>query len=230
MFQVTFKGEDSIKHYIIPVRRPNIPVPEERIEEIEVPGRSGILTISDGVYEQIVIPVEFNFMSRPDEWGKIFRRAKKWLTGSGKLVFSDDAGCFYKVLYCKIADAERTSRRIGTFTAEFTCDPYTYYADGEKEVQIFEEIYNPGAKCCPVYRITGEGLCTITVNNNTFRANIGQEIIIDSGLMLTYKNDGTSRNTDVIGDYKDLWLMPGDNAISATPGFSVFMKPGWRDL
>lgn len=230
MFRVTFDGEDSLQYSIIPVRRPSIPAPEERIEEIEIPGRDGVLTISDGIYKQIVIPVEFNFMSRSDEWSATYRGAKKWLTGSGKLIFSDDAWCFYKVLYCKITDTERTSRRIGTFTAEFTCDPYTYYADGEKEIQVSGEIYNPGAQCCPVYRITGEGLCTITVNGNPFQANIGQEIIIDSGLMLAYKNDGTSRNTDVTGDYKDLWLMPGDNTISVTSGFSIFIKPGWREL
>ena len=68
------------------------------------------------------------------------------------------------------------------------------------------------------------------MNGNTFQANIGQEIIIDSGLMLAYKNDGTSRNTDVTGNYEDLWLTTGDNTISVMSGFSIFMKPGWREL
>lgn len=230
MFRVTFKGEDSTRHSIIPVRRPNIPAPEERVEEIKVPGRDGVLTISEGIYEQITIPVEFNFMSEEDEWGKTFRRAKKWLTGSGKLIFSDDAGRFYKALYCKITDAERKSYRIGTFTAEFTCDPYAYYSEGEREIQVEGEIYNPGARCCPIYRIAGEGLCEISVNGKVFQANIGQEIIIDSEKMLSYKNDGASRNTDVNGDYSDLWLIPGDNTISVTPGFSISMQPGWREL
>lgn len=230
MFRVTFKGEDSTRHSIIPVRRPDVPAPEENIEEITVPGRDGILTISEGTYKQIVIPIEFNYMSDPDRWGEIFRRAKKWLTGSGKLIFSDDAGHFYKALYCRITDTERRSHRIGAFTAEFTCDPYIYCSEGEKEIQATGEIYNPGARCCPIYRIAGEGLCEISVNGNIFRANIGQEIIIDSEKMLAYKNDGTSRNTDVNGDYSDLWLIPGDNTISVTPGFFISMQPGWREL
>ena len=79
MFRVTFDGEDSLQYSIIPVRRPSIPAPEERIEEIEIPGRDGVLTISDGIYKQIVIPVEFNFMSRSDEWSATYRGAKKWL-------------------------------------------------------------------------------------------------------------------------------------------------------
>lgn len=230
MFRVTFKGEDSERHSIIPVRRPDIPAAEENIKEIRVPGRDGVLTISEGTYKQIVIPIEFNFMSDPDEWGNTYRRAKKWLTGSGKLIFSDDAGHFYKALYCKITDTERKSYRIGMFTAEFTCDPYAYRVEGEKEIQAAGEIYNPWARCCPIYRIAGEGLCEISVNGKIFRANIGQEIIIDSERMLAYKNDGTSRNTDANGDYSDLWLIPGDNTISVTPGFSISMQPGWREL
>ena len=139
MFRVTFNGEDSLQYSIIPVRRPSIPAPEERVEEIEIPGRDGVLTISDGIYKQIVIPVEFNFMSRPDEWAATYRGAKKWITGNGKLVFSDDAGCFYKVLYCKITDTERTSRKIGTFTAEFTCDPYTPITSMERKKYRYPE-------------------------------------------------------------------------------------------
>ena len=82
MFRVTFKGEDNTRHSIIPARRPDVPAPEEKVEEITVPGRDGILTISEGIYKQIVIPIEFNFMSEPDEWGRTFRRAKKWLAPS----------------------------------------------------------------------------------------------------------------------------------------------------
>lgn len=230
MFSVSYNNENCLGYGIIPVRRPSIPAPEEKIEEVEVPGRNGVLTISEGLYNAITIPVEFNFMSAPSRWGETYRKAKRWLSGSGELWFSDDTEIYYKVLYCKISSTERTSFRIGNFTAEFTCDPYSYYKSGKSEIALEESMYNPGATCQPVYRITGEGLCTLTVNGNEFQANVGQEIIIDSNRMIAYKNDGQMLNTDVTGDYAKLWLNPGDNSLSVTDGFLAYITPEWRDL
>lgn len=230
MFNISFKNESCIGYRIIPVRRPSIPAPEERIEEVGIPGRNGVLTITDGLYEPITIPVEFNFMAKPDECGEVFRVAKRWLSGRGELWFSDDSNAYYKVLYCKITDVERTSKRIENFTAEFVCDPFTYMKEGKKEISLKQTIYNPGYTCEPIYRITGEGFCTLNVNGNEFTANAGQEIIIDSGRQIAYKNDGQMLNTDVTGDYKWLWLNPGDNTLSVTEGFAVNITPEWREL
>ena len=230
MFSVSYNNESCLRYGIIPVRRPSVPAPEEKIEEVEVPGRNGILTISEGLHNTITIPIEFNFMSIPNHWGDTYRKAKRWLSGSGEFWFSDDADVYYKVLYCKITDTERTSRRIGSFTAEFTCDPYTYYKSGKEEIEIQPTLYNPGSTCEPTYRITGEGLCTLTVNGYEFTANVGQEIIIDTNRMISYKNDGQMLNTDVTGDYAKLWLNPGDNSLSVTDGFLAYITPEWRDL
>lgn len=228
MFDVSFRNESCFKYGIIPVRRPSIPAPEEKIEEIEIPGRNGILTVTEGLYGPITIPVEFNFMSKQDQWGETFRKAKRWLSGCGDLWFSDDSSVYYKVFYCRITGTERT-RRIGNFTAEFTCDPYTYYKYGKEEILLESSIYNPGAICQPIYKISGDGLCALTVNGNTFKANVGQEIIIDTYNLLAYRED-QMLNSDVTGDYKWLWLNPGDNTLSATNGFTVSIIPEWRDL
>lgn len=230
MFNISFKNESCIGYRIIPVRRPSIPAPEERIEEVEIPGRNGILTITEGLYDPITIPVEFNFMAKPDECGEVFRVAKKWLSGSGELWFSDDANVYYKALYCKITDVERASKRIKNFTAEFTCDPFTYLKSGKAEIQLKPTIYNPGYICEPIYRIAGEGFCTLTVNGNNFTANVGQEIIIDSSRQISYKNDGQMINSDVTGDYAWLWMNPGDNELSVSDGFTVNITPEWREL
>lgn len=230
MFSVSYNNESCLGYGIIPVRRPSIPAPEERIEEIKIPGRNGVLVVSENLYNAISIRVEFNFMSKSNEWAETYRKAKRWLSGSGELWFSDDHEVYYKVLYCKVTGTERTSRRIGNFTAEFVCDPYTYYKSGKNEIELESVIYNPGVTCEPAYRITGEGLCTLTINGYEFTANVGQEIIIDSNRMISYKNDGQMLNTDVTGDYAKLWLNPGDNSLSVTDGFLAYITPEWRDL
>lgn len=230
MFWTEYNNKRDVSLGILTARRPSIPPPQERVEEIEIPGRSGALTISEGLYNAISIPVEFNFLTAPDKWNEVFRSAKKWLSKPGKLRFSDDASVFYKCKYCVITDTERTTRRLGNFTAEFHCDPFTYLAEGEKEIQMEGILYNPGFTACPVYRITGEGNCTLTVNGYEFTANVGQEIIIDTDRQISYKNDGSSANVDVSGDYPNLWLTEGDNSLSVSDGFEVNITPRWRYL
>lgn len=230
MFDISFKNENCKKYGIIPVRRPSIPAPERKIREVEIPGRDGVLIIDNKKYNPITIPIDFNFLVPPDKWGDTFRKAKRWLTGNGELLMSDDTEGFYKVYYCKITSTERTSRKVGNFTADFVCDPYFYFTEGKKEIVVSGDVYNPGMECAPLYRISGEGNCTLTVNGYEFSMDIGQEIIIDPERMISYKSDNTDANTDVTGDYERLYLIEGDNMVTATAGFTVNMMPRWRTI
>ena len=161
MYDISFNDVKASSIGILPVRRPGIPAPEPRLEEITIPGRDGSLISLDGLngeitYNSITINVEFNFWAKPHRWAEVFRAAKKWIKGSGNLILGDDTSFFYKVLSCKISDSERTSLRIGTFTAEFLCDPYLYVKDGQREMSIADVLYNPYALSKPIYLITGE--------------------------------------------------------------------------
>ena len=68
MYSVSFRGTNCLEYGLLPVRRPDIPTPELRVTETEIPGRDGVLTESDGDYAPITIPIEFNFMRSPDTW------------------------------------------------------------------------------------------------------------------------------------------------------------------
>lgn len=230
MFSVEFKEKNCLEFGILPVTRPSIPAPEENVEEITIPGRDGVLIEKDGSYKPIVIPVGFNFLSMPEKVNEKYRAAKKWLSGSGNLKFSDDGSAFYKVLYVKITDVERTSKRIQNFTAEFTCDPYTYMKSGMQEITDYSNIYNPYSVSHPDYVIAGEGNCTISVNGKTITANVGQNLTINTDLMLAYRTDGTMQNAEITGDYQDLYLIEGENKISITTGFELAVIPNWRCL
>lgn len=230
MFSVEYNEKSCLEFGILPVTRPSIPAPEENIEEITIPGRDGALIESEGSHKPITIPVEFNFFTDPEKVNEKYRAAKKWLSGSGYLKFSDDGSAFYKVLYVKITDVERTSKRIQNFTAEFTCDPYTYMDSGKYEITDFENIYNPYSVSHPEYLITGEGNCTLTVNGKTMEANVGQNLTINTDLMLAYRTDGEMQNTQVTGNYEDLYLAEGENQISISAGFEMTVIPNWRCL
>lgn len=212
--------------------RPSIPTPEANIEYITIPGRDGSMTIKNGTVKDIVIQVAFIFKTKPEWFQEKFRRAKAWLMsgGNGKMKFSDDTDFFYKVRNVVIGESERTVKRVGEFTAEFTCHGCQYLEEGEKE-QVPDEVkYNPYFISHPIYKIEGEGVCRLSVNGNTMKANVGQNLTIDTELMIAYRRDGSLANTEVSGDYDKLYLLEGENSIEITEGFKLKVVPNWRCL
>ena len=230
MYDIEFAGITGRAAGVKVTQRPAVPSPRRRYNSTIVPGRAGSLIELDE-YEDIEIPVKMNFVTSPEVWGTQFRNVKKWLLGkSGRLVLSDDPGCFYRVKMVAINDTEREVREGGTFTAIFLCDPYTYMAEGREEQNMESASYNPYETSCPIYRIAGEGVCTLTVNGKSMTANVGQNITIDTGLMIAYREDGTIQNTEVKGDYEDLYLQEGENEIQITDGFALSIIPNWRHI
>ncbi len=212
-------------------RRPDIPAPVRRTEFITISGRDGTLVMSDGAYDDIDIPIEMNFLISDESWGNRFRKTKQWLLSGGKkLILSDDASVFYRVKDVRIEDMERTVRRSGQFTCHFICEPHTYIVGGQREYKIEDVRFNPYLLCKPIYKFTGEGMCTLTVNGKSMKANVGQNLTVDTEMMLAYRSDGTLNNTEVMGDYEDLYLQSGENSIYVTGGFNLKIIPNWRCL
>lgn len=230
MYNISFNGKTGKEFHLIPVRRPSVPAPEMRVEETEVPGMDGTLTEIDGTYENIVIPVEFNFLVPPDQWMDAYRKAKRWLTGTGELILGDDQEYYYKVLFCNITSTERTSRRLGNFEVEFTCFPYAFLVSGKNEYSISEVEYNPYMLSHPIYKIAGSGSCDLTVNGNTMDITVNQDITIDTDRMIAYNSEMTNQSTLISGYYEDLYLQEGQNEISITSGFNLTVIPNWRTL
>lgn len=210
--------------------RPAIPTPEENIETITIPGRDGNLTIRDGTTKDIVVSVTFTFHTKQERFAETFRRAKEWLLGQGgkRLKFTDDPDYFYQVKYVSLGQNVRTARVIGEFTVSFTCCGCQYLVDGAREHEIEDVRYNPYLTAHPTYKIKGEGMCSLLINGNLMRANVGQNLTIDTELMIAYREDGGVADTEVSGDYEELYLLEGENAISITEGFELKVIPRWR--
>lgn len=229
LYDVQFNGYTAESIGVEVVRRPNIPSPKIRYTTYTIPGRDGALYETDGAIEDIDIDIEFNFISKPENWAKTLAKAKKWLlSGPGELILGDDSDFFYAVKKVELGDTERPCHEIGKFAATFTCSGYRYYRTGEYEHKSVE--YNPGVIAHPIYIITGNGECTLTVNGNKIIAKVVDSIIIDTDLMLAYWKDGKFANTFISGQYEDMYLMPGDNTVTISENFELKVKPRWRCL
>lgn len=230
-FYVLFNNETSLDIGIKVVSRPDIPSPQPIFKEYDVPGKPGKEYELEG-YEDIEIPVSFNFVDKEDMHER-FRKCKKWINNvkDNKLIFSDNRGIFYRVNYAKITSSERVMKVIGKFTVTFNCEPFAYEMEGQHEITVNNEaiIYNDGdLESKPIIKIKGEGLVTIVINGETIKANVGQNIIIDSYLDISYKEDKTSQNNNVkCKKYPQLKI--GENTVSYSGGRvdSFIIIPNW---
>lgn len=229
-WELIFNDESSNEYNVYPVdEKVSVPAPEKDISVIEVPGRDGALHVDNKRYKPIDIPIKLNFINYSNKIDENFRIIKKWLRGSGILSFSYDENYFYKVYDVKINNWSNTFRK-GDFTAVFTCDPFTYSKLGTYAIKNPSKLYNDGYPAKPVYKITGEGYCLLNVNNSIVKVNIGQNCIIDTGLQIAYRDDGQIVNTSVTGDMSELCLNEGNNDISVSEGFDLYVIPNWRYL
>lgn len=257
-FSITYNSESSDDRGVYVVRRPDIPAPEPIYETYEIPGHDGILMPVDKRYAPLEIDVELNFISTtPNSWGYTYRAVKEWLMGYGlgfqpynknKLIFSDDTTHFYKVYYVTILESERTSRRIGSLTAHFVCDPYCYRISGETPIALTAEaqtIYNPSSVTAkPMFAFgigTGIGTVDIVCNGKTFsferspEINMGYAIKTEEGLVLAQKGNETMIwNSHSSGNFEDLYFPRGANVIYSNSGATAvnpdLIYPYWREL
>lgn len=229
MYTIMFNEETAEGYGVFVESRPSLPSAEENLQIHTLPGRDGDLYVRDGTVKDVEIPINFNFSSDPVYWMEKLRNVKRWLNsnGSRKLYFGDSPEWFYKVKNIVTGDCERRMKRKGSFTAVFVCEGYSYLEDGSLKTNE-RRIYNEYDISHPIYYIRGEGVCTLTVNGRTMRANVGQNLTIDTDRKIAYKMDGTLTNTAVTGDYEHLYLQRGENAITISGGFTLETQTNLR--
>lgn len=223
---VLYNDKTNLDVNLLVAERPSKPAPIMEYEEVKVPG--GKTLYREKGYEDININISFNFLSK-NTWDKDFRLIKQWLLSkvNNKLKFSDDLEVYYKVNKVTIDTPERVIKKLGKFDATFTCEPYIYIDEEERELSTI--LYNNYLPSRPIYRIVGEGYLTLTINNKIIKANVGQELIIDSNKGLCYRK-GIVNNVALDGKWKDMYLQEGENIFSWTPGFKIYITTNWRCL
>lgn len=226
---IFLNDRSCIKMGLLPVTPPVIPTPKKRYNEVSIPGRDGIYYEDLGTYDDITLPVEFNFCSKDKTVDQRFRYYRNVLFKAKELMRSSDPDMFFKIKKIDIGDLDRgTSDTIGTFQCDFTLDPYAYLCSGKKKLSLSRVLYNPYALCHPTYYLIGEGNCEINVNGIMAVCNVTGTVIIDTDLQLCYREDGSLINTELSGNYDDMYLLSGKNEIEVSDGFDIKIVPNWR--
>lgn len=196
-----------------------------------VVGMDGELLGTDDSYGDAQI--DFTIHAKSTTLQAISRNIRKWLTGTGTLVISDHNDSFYEVKEVNYTTYLKKDEAYGRIAVSMKVYPYEFLNSGEEWISSFP-ISNTAMLCKPLYRIVGSSSSaqgTLTVRGNTITYTVGgrgadQTIYIDTRRKITYNANGVSREGYISGDYEDLWLPTGSNAISATIG-SVSVKTRW---
>ena len=230
MFYLIFNNKNSYRDLNLRiVKRPIIPAPIKNINKIKILGHDGDLYQNLGGYSDISIPVDFNFIDR-DNIKKSWRKIKSWLNNiqDNKLIFSDDIEFYYKVKNITLSELTITKKVLGTFTVTFTCEAYSYDINGLNSIELKNNstLYNCLDISKPLIKAYGNGVGTITINNNNFTVYICDYIYIDSSLELAYKSLIDPANL-ITGDYPV--LQNGENKISWDSNITkIEIQPNWR--
>lgn len=229
-YDVLVDGISTKRMGFLVVQRPNISAPLKNTNEYDVPGRDGKLYEQMDTYDDVEIPISFNYMSNKDMWHHTFRQAKKIFMNAEEIVLSDDNDYYHLVKKVVIGTNERNSLRIGRFDVTFTVDPYYYLKTGKMRMKMgnTETLFNQYDKSPAIYYITGEGMCTLNVNGHECICNVGQNLTIDTFLKIAYRDDGNLMNAQVDCDFEEMMLIEGINEITISEGFNLEIKPNWR--
>ena len=222
---LTFNQKNTLDYNLVVTGYPEITGGESQYDTTAVAGRMGELVGREKYKSNITIKVPLALLGKFTH--QRFFIVRKWFSGSGILKISDSPETFYRVLKANIEGATRPSQKHGELTATFLCDPYEYREDGNIEYAPEDITVNPYSPCCPVYKITGEGTCELIVNGKSMSANVGQNLTIDTGRMIAFREDGEMQNTSVTGNYEDLRLPQGTVDITITKGFTLKIIPQW---
>ena len=235
-YYITYKNITSESLGLKIVKRPDIPAPEPVYEPYEIPGRSGILMPKEVTYAPIQIEVEMNFMaSSADAWMTKYAEAKQWLSRSGVLKFSDDADHYYNVYQASVEDAERTSWRIGTFTAVFYCDPFHYLSVPVIQITsgssiVMNPTINVAYPLIEVIPANVQQSGTISVVNKSFTVPEWCQIDVDKRIVKS-SLDGDIINSQCEGNIEDLRFSAGvGSTVTVYDGTAVNIWPRWREL
>ena len=200
--------------------------PEERVQHVEIPGRSGDLTELEGenIYNSYIQTVSFSVRG-----GYRVREVYKWLRGSGYVTFSGEPDRKQEARIIGAVTLNKVSRNLDNWAGEcqFYCQPLKQLLT-DSQVQITSSgstVMNAGdVKSKPKITATASGTSmTITVGGKTLTISgltSGNDYIIDSEIMEVYNSDRSALLTkDSLGDFPT--LQPGNNIITGS---------GWSKL
>lgn len=232
----SFKGIRSTAIGVQVIDYPPETIPEERVEFIEVPGRSGSLAIPEGdedeaVYDDITLSIDCYVPNTAN-----INDVAAWLRGSGELILGNDSGYCYKAHAINQIELKKIVRgkKPRTFSACFRCAPFRYESDpDERRLNGPFVLANPGTvPANPFITVRGSGTVRLTVGDRSVTLDgLAGEVTIDCDAKCAYKVTIDNQVAITLDDQDWPVLGLDDTKISWSGNAEwVKIRPNWRWL
>ena len=208
---------------------------EERVKHVEIPGRAGDLTETEGtdIFNSYIQTITISVKDRMN-----VRKVYSWLRGSGFVTFSGEPDRKQAARVIGAITLNRVSRNIDHWAGEvqFYCQPFKQLLT-ENKVTITSSgstVRNNGDVACrPMWKVIPSGSsAVITANEKTITVTgltSGTVIWIDSDTMEVWNAEKSALLTkDSTGDFPV--LEPGNNTVTGSGWSSIEIEKRERYL
>ena len=226
-----WNGVRSTEYGVHVLEQPVLTLPNERATFVDVPGRSGSLTVleCESVYDDLVLTAQC-IVENTERYEEI----AAFLKGSGRVTFANRPEGYYEARIVNQIPFEKILRGNPhrSFAVNFRCKPF-WYAESVPTITVTKSgtfVTNPGNIYAePKITVVGSGSITLMVALTIVELEgIAGNITLNSALQEAYSGT-TSMNSAMSGEFPILY--PGANAISWTGNVSkVVIEPRWRYL
>lgn len=207
---------------------PVILTTERVIENIEVDGREGDLTLFKGWKD-----MTFNLKAviRAKGVWTVWRNIFPQILNAKTVSFSNDPTVFYKMKTVKASGLSQVLSTMWEFELEITSSPFRYKADVPLINQTSSgTVTNSGnIYSLPRIKVFGSGTRTLTINGKPIILNLQSEyLMIDSELKECFYGDVAANNL-MTGDFPEFRV--GSNTVTLGTGITkIEIEPRWRYL
>ena len=229
----TYKGINSSKFGILLEYMPTRATAARQVQYISIPGRDGHLIYDDP--NESLAPISIiPECSIEDVSEENLREIKRWLSGSGELIFSDEPNVYWKARLDTQIDYSIPLKLMHQFALVFDCFPYAFTKRGDKPLvfnpttTLWQTIMmNEYSRSLPHIKIFAQGDVGLNINgveNNFY--SINNYIECDSELQQCYKGN-MNLGMNMSGEFPV--LVEGKNVIQFTGKIEqVIITPHWR--
>lgn len=167
-----WNGVRSDAKNIILNAAPQIVKPEERVQHVTIPGRSGDLTLTEGEEGDQVWNSYIQTIGIAVKGAANVPAVENWLKGAGKVTFSSQPGLEQEARVIGAVTLEKHSRNLDWWEGDvqFYCNP-TKRDVSEQVINVTSSgttVNNPGDRTAyPLIKITGSGAITIMCGGKT---------------------------------------------------------------
>lgn len=204
--------------------------PEKDVESIEIPGRSGNLTISRNRFKNLSVSYSA-FIHR--KFSENAAAARAWLLSADGYCRLEDT---YSPEHFRMAQFvgpldfdTRFLNYSGETALTFNCKPQRWRKDGQQAVSYQEPVnlYNSGFPALPLIKVTGTGPGVLYVGNYAVKIlSMDEYVVLDSDTQNAYK--GTLNKNSTISTDAFPVLQPGENPVSWNGSIQgVEITPRW---